>query len=163
MVKRVWMKCSRVSIVNHKIMSHHQEWSFLVTWSVMQKHLSWDITAMRDHLSSKTIYSWQDLHFSVIYLSTETACLKKRLHFYSPLGDLSRQDSLRFTVVKCLGLLTLLPELCDLSYRRPNMIEWTMVANIIWNMYACIIFWKHIVLSSFWDLLILLGLWILIC
>ncbi len=61
-------------------------------WSVhpatyIQWNLSWETTAMRDHLSWKTTYVWQIVpHFNTV----EPVSLE-RPHFYVWWGDLSRQ------------------------------------------------------------------------
>ena len=57
----------------------------------LQWNLSWETTAMRDHLSWKTRHSWQkNLHLNITEPVTRATCLE-RPHFYGQLGGLSRQ------------------------------------------------------------------------
>ncbi len=77
--------------------------SGLLIWNCTEWNQSWETTAVRDHLSCKTRYSWQKVpHFGVIdpvtkdHLSWETT-------FLCPMGHWSFKTGSTVHVINCLG------------------------------------------------------------
>ncbi len=92
------------------------------TGSTLQWNLSWETTAMRDHLSWRATSFWEkvDIHFSVNEPVTKDQLSNEKPHFYGHLSGLSRQVPLYYIVFfprfQCVVLARK-----GLGTSRPNM------------------------------------------
>ena len=139
----------------------------MLTYHV-QWNLSWQTTAMRDHLSWKTSYSWQVSISMYLDLSSKITCLEKP-HLYGQWGGLSKQvyciansnysrpalkdpsghkmwSSKRWslaTVSITCTLYIILSEICEFARRM-----WSCMAVVFQKMIYCTAKW-NLVRNSF--------------